>query len=251
MTCGGDHSIGIDTMRRRLLLVGFLLACVSFMSPRLRATGDDAVPNEAATPPLNREQADKVVVQLDADQRVARVFAMCPADAFRTQQPVWRRLYAPANVPDADCARSPRSCLDSCLNWADSRSCFGLARAFQLNDELVPSRYAQMMFSMACATGLGAGCTNRGAAIRNTGDPGGPFNGPDPARERCEARSFTIGCGENDAWGCAMLGQSYQKGEGLPADPLQARLMYAKSCAISPSFAACRFATRRMKDLPQ
>ena len=45
----------------------------------------------------------------------------------------------------------------------------------------------------------------------------------------------------DDAWGCAMYGQSLFTGEGGAADDAAAAAAFEKSCVIDPDFDSCEF----------
>jgi TPR repeat protein len=68
-------------------------------------------------------------------------------------------------------------------------------------------------------------------------------------KNACQFRSFKIACRENDAWGCAMLGQSYQYGEGVTRSASMARSAFRKSCRLAPDFEACSFARDGIREL--
>lgn len=67
--------------------------------------------------------------------------------------------------------------------------------------------------------------------------------------QACLLRTFATACREDDAWGCTMLGQSYQYGEGTPVDLFMARRFYEKSCSMAEDFPACDFARQQMESL--
>lgn len=125
-----------------------------------------------------------------------------------------------------------------------------MALAFQENESAVAPRYAQLMFSMACALGKASGCTNRGAHLRNAADEGDPLDSlSQEERDRCQFRSFKIACEKSDNWGCSMLGQAYHTGEGAKKNLSRARRYYKKSCKLDPDFAACAFARGALKSM--
>ena len=189
--------------------------------------------------------------RMDADTTLARVYAPCPADVFRQEMPLLSRLLPEPRIKENEvCEGEPADCLAACVDRSDAASCFGLARTFQQNENRVAPRYAQMLFSMACALGRRGGCTNRAASIRNRNYPGDPFaEAPDAAKAVCEFRSFTTSCGPGDPWGCAMLGQAYELGEGTARDAGEARRLYRRTCDAAPTFAACDFARDRLKEM--
>ena len=212
------------------------------------ATAVAAVAAEA--PKLQPEQAATVMAQIDADVRLRGVFAMCPADAYARDAPFYADYVKPRSRPLAECAAAPTECYRRCLEAADPGACFGLARAFQENEPAVDRRYAQMLFAMACDVGQGAGCTNRAASMRNAPiESDATLQGSKTAMQRCEHRSFAVACTQGDAWGCSMLGQTFELGEGTPVSTTQARRYYQKSCSINPDFPSCDFAKVRLGSL--
>lgn len=199
---------------------------------------------------FNGAEAQQVVALMDANPALARVYAACPADVFRQEAAPWEPLIRSRGVPLEICGTRPLSCLALCTTGSSGGHCFALARAFQVNQDQIKPRHAQMLFSMACATGMAGGCTNRAASIRNMRHEGDPFReAPEERKDLCQYRSFEIACGRRDAWGCAMLGQSHHYGEGVRADAAQARHFYQESCRISPAFAACEFSKSGIKAL--
>ena len=106
---------------------------------------------------------------------------------------------------------------------------------------------ARRYHAYACALGQSGGCTNRGGGMRNGPVPGDPWwkaSTPDAAKDACLYRSFQSSCAGLDSWGCAMLGQAQEYGEGTPANPAAARLSYRRACDLGQdkTFAACVFA---------
>ncbi len=217
----------------------FTLGALSVLAARAE---DDPAPAPSEHR-LNEAEAQKATGQVDADPALQRMLDVCPADVFGRDASLWVRLRGRRRVPVAACEEHPSDCLAQCTSGSDPEGCLSLALALQRHQPRIGERYAQILFARTCALGLGAGCTNRAASIRNAPFPGDPFaDAPQHRKEQCEFRSFTAACGDGDAWGCAMLGQSYRLGEGTEADAAQARRNYQKSCAISPAFAACDFA---------
>lgn len=207
-------------------------------------------PGYAAEPPVPMDgpAAKAVVAAMDAEPRVAAVWAMCPADAYDRFAPFYARWVKPSSEAPDICARTPDACYRRCVDGGDSGACFGLGRAFQLRPDEIDNRYAEMLYAMACANGMGSGCTNRASGLRNAPVDGEPLLSlPAKMRDNCEYRSFHIGCVQGDAWSCSMEGQAYELGEGIPTDAAQARALLERSCGISPDFVACTFAKDRMR----
>ena len=193
--------------------------------------------------PFDVSAAQVVAGHMDADPRLAAIFAMCPADAFKRDAPFYALWTNPKSNDEGLCGASPDVCYRQCVDDADAGACFGLGRAFQLNDAAVDERHTQTLFALACDAGMGSGCTNRASSLRNAPVEDEPLQRLSRAeQEDCEHRSFRIGCTQGDPWSCAMLGQSYQLGEGVAASPAQARSFFERSCSLSPEFVACDFA---------
>lgn len=192
---------------------------------------------------LDARQANDVAATIGGAPRWARLHAACPAD-------LPRRRAAPANpsLDEAACAAVPAGCLAAC-EAGDGGACFHLARAFQ-RDKSHPSRVWERLFAAACAGGHAAGCTNRAAGIRNGGYEDDPFRRvASKRRDSCLRRSFARACKGEDAWGCAMLGQSHRLGEGGAKSAAQARRAYDEACGIGPGFTACDFAKDGLRRL--
>ena len=199
---------------------------------------------------LDGPAAQRVIAAMDAEPRIASTWAMCPADAYDRSAPSYARWVKPDSEKPDTCATSPETCYRRCMDGADAGACFGLGRAFQLRPEEIDDRHAQMLYAMACANGMGAGCTNRASSLRSVPVAGEPLLSlPAKVRNNCEYRSFHIGCAQGDAWSCSMEGQAYQLGQGVPTDAAQARASFDRSCRIAPDFVACTFAKGRMKEM--
>lgn len=207
--------------------------------------------SEEHQPAFTEAQAQAIATSMDENTPLVQNYELCPADVFGRNVPFWRAWMDRTKLSYTFCEQEPDQCMSNCLTWSNPDYCFGLAQAFAFNKQhLFTHRYSGMMYSMACALGKAAGCVNRAAGIRNVGQADNPFGGKDlQTKELCEFRSFTIGCEQGDAWGCAMLGQSYGNGEGTAKDPARARHFYDRSCEINPDFVACDFAKDGAKDL--
>ena len=207
-----------------------------------------AVPQPARAG-FDAAEARSVAAAISKDRRLSHMLRQCPADVFGKRQATAR---LPRAISKASCEDSPGACFRACVQGADGEACFRLALTFQSHDEVVRPLHAETLFALACANGEGSGCTNRGAGIRNGDYAGDPFKRkPEAVQESCQYRSFKIACEQDDAWGCAMLGQSYQYGEGTRGNAALARAAYEKSCRLAPDFEACEFARPRLKDLAE
>ena len=197
---------------------------------------------------LNRERAQAVTDILDRDPLAVRAGNTCPAELYsRSRRSVGDE---DESVSEMDCFKNPAVCHMRCTIFRSGEDCFQLARVFQDNSDIAAPKYVQTLFSMACAQGYAAGCTNRGAGLRNGGYDDDPLLGMNErAKNQCQFRTFRIACSGDDAWGCAMLGQAYANGEGIKRDAARARRVYWKSCGFGEKFAACRFSKRGLRDL--
>jgi TPR repeat protein len=199
-------------------------------------------------PGFDPAAAKAVAAAIDKDPRLAGMLRQCPADLFRREM---RRVSIRSErVSDRSCDARLGQCFEACARDGDGNACFRLAQSLQAHEEEVAPRAWEALFAAACAAGKGAGCTNRAAGMRNGGHEDDPFrDAPETEKETCEFRSFSIACRQGDAWGCAMLGQAYQHGEGTKRSVAKARGAYGKSCAIAPDFEACKFAKSNLEDL--
>ncbi len=192
---------------------------------------------------------DIVGAQAEASDEIQPNFKTCPADIADVSRPLWRRFVAEEAVDRSKCEADIRACYRSCMEERNASACLSLGYTLEAAEPIVTPLRAQMMYAQACAAGSSGGCTNRGAGIRNGQFEGDPILSADPKElYGCLLRTFAVTCGKDDAWGCTMLGQSYQYGEGAAADMLAAKRFYEKSCFIAEDFAACDFARRQMKD---
>lgn len=217
-------------MPRSLALALFLLWAAAFASAPAAA--------------LDATQGREVAGKIASGQRWAKLHAACPADLPRRRA---RRLANPALDENA-CAAAPAGCLAAC-EAGDGAACFHLGRVFQ-EDASHPARVWERLFAAACAGGHAGGCTNRAAGIRNGDYDDDLFARRGKSeRESCLRRSFERACRGEDAWGCAMLGQSWRVGEGGPSNRGQARRAYDEACRLAPTFAACEFAKDGLSQL--
>jgi hypothetical protein len=226
---------------RYLLRSASIAFALSMFGPALGQTG--------TVSQLSAEAAKAVTSRMDENPQLRDVFAACPADKFRraVADPALRLTVATTSTER--CTADPAGCYHQCISGSGS-ACFHLARSFQEHEGAVPPRYTQMLFSMSCGFGYGAGCTNRASSIRNYLREGDPFRGAgESVKGACQFRSFRIACRQDDAWGCAMLGQSYQYGEGVTRSARLARSAFRKSCRLAPNFEACDFSKEGIGEL--
>jgi hypothetical protein len=195
---------------------------------------------------VNRAELQDVVGLIDADPAIRRFYALCPGDQFNRRRGAGTGDIPAAATSESACAANPENCWTLCRERHSGSACFGLARVFQDHVENEP--YSQILFTMACAGGYGAGCTNRAAGVRNGDYRDDPISAQTKqAREACLRRSFQKACTSGDAWGCAMLGQAYRLGEGAPTNTTRARASYNRACSIAPDFSACEHAQDGIK----
>lgn len=232
-------------MSHRLLpSIGVLAVALLAAMP---AGGEEGGTGEEA---LDRAGFAEVRRAIDADPSFAAVHEACPADVFETERAFWQSLVRERRVRLAACEKDAMDCYRRCVQARSGPACFSLARALQENEPRDTGGYWEKLFARACAVGNVAGCTNRGAGIRNGYYDGDPFRDVDDlARDRCLFRTFELACGREDAWGCAMHGQSHHRGEGTARDPELAARHYRKSCEINPDFDACRFSRSRLAEI--
>lgn len=227
-------------MRRRLLpaVAAALAAMLAVAAP---AGGDDS--GGGGEGAVDHAGFAAVRQTMDGEAFFSVGHQACPADLFETERPFWRAMTRDRRVRVSTCEADAMGCYRRCVEARSGNACFSLARALQKNLPRDAGGYWEMLFAHACAIGHAGGCTNRGAGIRNGRYDDEPFEGVDrDSRDLCLFRTFETTCEREDAWGCAMQGQSYHYGEGVGRDTQAARRHYLRSCEINPKFAACRFA---------
>ncbi|WP_457797683.1 tetratricopeptide repeat protein [Methylocystis sp. S23] len=199
---------------------------------------------------LNEPEARALMAAMDREQTMLASYQSCPAEIFRSAVTLGSFFAAKEEATEKACALNPAGCLSACLTRHSEDHCYRLALALQEREDLVPPRYAQILFAAACAQGEPSGCTNRAAHLRNAmeaSDPLQRLTGDELAA--CEHRSFKIACKNDDGWGCAMLGQSYRYGEGTQRNEAAARRFYKKACARGPDSQACGFARADLDEM--
>lgn len=209
----------------------------------------------AAAPAAAGGPLDGAAAVLDRAEGIDALMLACPADVFGERQSWWSGLFgAAAGLGLEACRDDPAGCARLCAADGSGETCFSLARLFETEGgggsatELL-SRKAH---ALSCALGYPAGCTNRGGGIRNYPLPGDPWAQQPLAQvESCLLRSFDLACTEADSWGCAMLGQAHELGQGTLADPGLARDAYRRACALvdDPEFSSCAFSRRALATL--
>lgn len=181
------------------------------------------------------------------------ILTTCPADLYQTRSTVLGQLFA-ASMSEAACRADPVTCIAACLDDGAAEACLAFGLMLEIDDtpHILPARHAH---ALACALGEPAGCTNRAAGIRNVPTEGDTLSlEPFDAKAPCLFRSFQVACDGDDSWGCAMLGQAHQYGEGTLALPKLAMAAYTRACDLAApdlDFPACSFARDAMAGLPE
>ena len=216
--------------------------------------------------PEERSAVPDAAALTAAGTRVAAVdgidalFAACPADIWRTRQEAPSLLAPTRKVwTERSCQRDFKDCVTACVDRGGGTACRHVARAIEMHglpDGNLDRRRAN---ALACALGNPAGCTNRGAEIRNSWIEGETLSRREDqrvARDLCLFRTFDVACAADDAWGCAMSGQTYRLGEGVAVDPDMAAAKYRRACALHQGpeeerseYAPCRFARSGLASL--
>lgn len=207
---------------------------------------DDVVAQSTA----NRSVLDVVGAKLDASAEIRAHHSVCPADIAGKARPLWRAIWSSREIDRAECDTDLEACYRSCMSDRNEEACFSLGLIMEAAVPAVSPHWGQALFAQACAGGSEGGCTNRGAGIRNGQYEGDPMLNTDVvSRQSCWFRTFAFSCAKDDAWGCTMLGQSYQFGEGTRPDAAEATRFYTKSCTINDDFPACDFARSQIDSL--
>lgn len=180
----------------------------------------------------------------------------CPADiqgTWRSRPGLFPRRARAVTVEA--CAADLRRCGESCLEGS-GEACTWTAFILEAQDEAL-TEAARHSYAMGCALGDPSGCTNRGANIRNAPQPYDPLSLlPVSRNAACLYTTFSAACAGDDAWGCAMSGQTYALGEGVAQDRETAARLYRLACTVSgerpddeAAMAPCRFARGRLAAL--
>ena len=215
---------------RTLALSAFALAA-AFAAPAFALDAENRT--------VDPETLGTVLARIDASAEIGAHYRACPDDIYASKVQGLPNPREEIGL-DAVCAADPDGCLNACLFERDAERCFMLGYLLHVAKNAPDARYAEMLYAQACATGSAVGCTNRGAGIRNGDYANDPFGNADPKEtDACLTRTFDRMCAEDDAWGCFMVGQSYEHGEGVPKDDAQSKRFYRMACDISPDSGAC------------
>ena len=203
--------------------------------------------------PATAQDLSPAIARMQAAMAAEDLLSTCPADLYRSRMPLLSRIFGPgADLPDGFCAAGPEGCVSACLDGLSGDACFRFGHLMETakGGDALTGRHAH---ALGCALGDPSGCTNRGGGIRNlplTGDALSlvPFED----KHDCLFRSFSLACHAANSWGCAMLGQAYENGEGTAVSTDLAITSYTAACTLSApdtEFPACLFARARLDEL--
>lgn len=228
----------------RTALLAVLLAASAAMA--------EQIPSETAL----RAAATQAAALPDSDA----LLAACPADIYASRRNPLRDLFQDKQLHGwTYCRDNADACAKACRTDMDGGACLALATAMEIADRPEFELPARRYHAFACALGQAGGCTNRGGGMRNAPVPGDPWwpeaaiAPAEVAKENCLYHSFRTACTDGDSWGCAMLGQTLEFGEGTAPDAASAQLHYTQACALAgdEAFAACVFARKGLDRLAQ
>lgn len=195
-------------------------------------------------------QIASLLPALEKNAELRTAYNACPADIHKSKATLFS-LLGTVEWPDFDaCGADLKHCHDACAHGQNGEACFNLARVLQEHGAPAADRHFEPLFAMACAAGKAAGCTNRGAGMRNGDYPNEPAKKWKKAeRELCQRRTFKAACDGEDAWGCAMYGQSLFLGEGGEDDWEGAKAAFSDACEMGPDADSCEFAASYLNDI--
>lgn len=134
-------------------------------------------------------------------------------------------LPAKKNVSVGSGDTCPAGRLDQCLRKCTAGSasdCYWLGHALQEREQ--QNAAIEALFQRSCKLGIVSGCTNRAAS---------EFPGlPEQEAASCQAKTFQLGCRQDDAWACAMYARSLEGGLGIPRHIGLSLDMIAKTCRL-------------------
>lgn len=185
---------------------------------------------------------------IDRNQETIANYKQCPSAIVGKSRGWMSYIVGSGELEFDDCAKNPAFCLKLCFEDRNENACFVAGRVLQEHAPDDKDEYSDKMFAQACALGHDAGCTNRGAGVRNDESPAsGLADLPD--KGACTFGAFEYACGKDDAWGCFMYGQALEEGEGTPTDLTAALKAYKQTCDGRQDFVACTWATDRIEAL--
>ncbi|MFD0917641.1 hypothetical protein ACFQ14_14645 [Pseudahrensia aquimaris] len=201
---------------------------------------------------------------IDADDRFNAAFRSCPAEQFGENSSFFYR-WAIFTAPSwATCLDNPMACLNACKSGSE-RACFRAARWVERFFKETHNVEARKIYAFGCTVGSRGSCLNRGGGLRNSYLEEDTFqNDDEDQRAACEYSLFKHACSKDGkaastGWGCAMLGQATELGQGTEFDLVEAERLYRKGMAAScvrqqdetsedrTLKPACAFAERRLK----
>jgi hypothetical protein len=202
--------------------------------------------------PVAAQDLQPALDRMRAAMAADPILTVCPADLYQTREMFLGRLLPVTHDTHEACRTDPVGCIAACLDDSSAEACLAFGLMLEIDDtpHILPARHAH---ALACALGEPAGCTNRAAGIRNVPTAGDALSRqPFDAKAPCLFRSFKVACDGDDSWGCAMLGQAHQYGEGTLVLPKLARAAYTRACDLAApdfGFPACTFARDAMTGL--
>jgi CHAT domain-containing protein/Tfp pilus assembly protein PilF len=223
-----------------IILIGIAVLVLVEMTGNVKTKG---------MPPNSPVALDAVKAQIDANSEINAHFRVCPADVAEKVRTRSIPL-SDVDISAEECGNDSEVCYKKCLDGRNGSACLALARIFEARKPIEDPIHAQMLYAQACATGSSSGCTNRASGIRNSQLDGDPMLSLAPqVLANCYFRTFQFSCDKDDAWGCAMLGQTHQVGEGVEPSESEARRYYQRACEIDGDFLSCNFARKHIKEL--
>lgn len=192
-----------------------------------------------------------VEMRAEEDPRFKKYYNECAVDSYAKEQSYLNYFGVGKKLSEKFCKTELEECFSKC-SGGNGEACLVVARILQADkNKNISQKYAQTFFAFSCAAGNPGGCTNRAAGIRNGDflrDPSKEWDEED--KKECTFRFFEKACKKDDAWGCVMLGQAYEKGEGVKRDKGKASVLYKKGCLqAGPSHLSCKYAKNALKNM--
>jgi hypothetical protein len=198
-----------------------------------------------------------VAKQVNKSKKFNTYFKQCPAAHFGKEKSLMistaNAILGQEELDQHLCSFTPELCLSICLDGGTD-ACLSLAQALETvgTDKqigVIPGRKA---YALACATGSGSGCTNRGGGLLNYPTEADPLSQSAAASlYACTFALFQKGCKDDDGWGCVMLGQAYGRGQGVEKDINLSKQSFAKACADDTDDDMCVYAKHLQETLFQ
>ncbi len=189
-----------------------------------------------------------VAKKVDGHEKFNTYFNQCPAKHFGKEQSlitnVMNVVLGAEELDQHLCSLSPELCLSICLD-GDANVCLSLAQALEGagTHEEIGTTPGRKTYALACATGSASGCTNRGGGLLNYPSEADPLSQNLKSNGyACTFELFKTGCEHNDAWGCAMLGEAYGRGQGAEKNLSVSKQKLTKACVLDAEDEACSYA---------